>query len=609
MSQLPQSFPLLPDLPLGYDRWSANVLASHQALTELYEHALAVTEQEDLDASRAAHHIDALTSDGKLLLVTLGESEHSDETPVAISWLHSAAELLGNVVYALRRAKALAQGREDTKIEFPVLVQDIRTGKRGRPPKAMNLAFVAEALRPERQIKLTELADLLNCHRTTLWRHMKKHGLSRTYADLSNNELDELVKGFKREKPESGLRYLMGFLRSRGFRVQRRRAMYSLRRVDNLGRVLRQRAILKRKVYNVTRPNALWHLDGHHKMIRWGIVLHGLADGYCRTVTGVRASNNNTSDTVLDVFLTAAGIYGFPSRMRGDRGGENVAVAIYMVMRNGPNRASFIWGSSTRNTRIERLWVEVGTQFVRRWRGFFARLERLHCLDVGKPEHLWLLHTLFLEAINKDCLEFQTQWNAHPMDGKETFNKSPNDLRLIGKAKYGIYRDDCGSLHPETIEKYYGVRGKERIRRTSGAGNPPDKEDEGEGDEDEDEDKDEDEDDMLEDRIRADQDPQIRHEAIEVPNHRNPFNQDPEMERKFFDTLADVVTQDVVPEGYGVLPEEWEAEAYPDVEVLAAGRTMKKKIAVSLAHPIWLERAKFWAQGLAVLSHFMDETL
>ncbi|KAJ6462901.1 hypothetical protein C8R45DRAFT_762956, partial [Mycena sanguinolenta] len=67
-----------------------------------------------------------------------------------------------------------------------------------------------------------ELADLLKCHRTTLYRRMKKHGLSRQYAALSNNDLDALVRGFKRDRPESGLRYLMGFLRMHGIRVQRR---------------------------------------------------------------------------------------------------------------------------------------------------------------------------------------------------------------------------------------------------------------------------------------------------------------------------------------------------------------------------------------------------
>ena len=61
-------------------------------------------------------------------------------------------------------------------------------------------------------------------------------------------------------------------------------------------------------------------------------------------MTGLKASTNNLSPTVLDVFLAAAEEYGFPSRLRGDRGGENIDCAIYMVMHNGPNRSSFMWG-------------------------------------------------------------------------------------------------------------------------------------------------------------------------------------------------------------------------------------------------------------------------
>ncbi|KAI6114827.1 hypothetical protein EDD16DRAFT_1483344, partial [Pisolithus croceorrhizus] len=36
--------------------------------------------------------------------------------------------------------------------------------------------------------------------------------------------------------------------------------------------------------YYVKWPNAVWHINGHHKLIRWGIVIHGFIDGFCRTV-------------------------------------------------------------------------------------------------------------------------------------------------------------------------------------------------------------------------------------------------------------------------------------------------------------------------------------
>lgn len=55
--------------------------------------------------------------------------------------------------------------------------------------------------------------------------------------------------------------------------------------MDVLGSVLRQNTTIKRRVYKVPRPNALWHLDGHHKLILWGIVIHGIIDGFERTVS------------------------------------------------------------------------------------------------------------------------------------------------------------------------------------------------------------------------------------------------------------------------------------------------------------------------------------
>jgi len=145
---------------------------------------------------------------------------------------------------------------------------------------------------------------------------------------------------------------------------------------------------------------------------------------------------------MLDLFKHVTTEHGMPSRVQGDRGGENIDVATYMIMSNGPCCALFIWGSyiltsnnwtllihrarSTCNTHIERLWVEVGTQFARRWRAFFTQLKNLHFLDAQNPAHLWLLHTLFLEDINQSCINFQNEWNCHPVSGPDMNNKSLN---------------------------------------------------------------------------------------------------------------------------------------------------------------------------------------
>ncbi|KAJ3963754.1 hypothetical protein EV361DRAFT_943322, partial [Lentinula raphanica] len=60
-----------------------------------------------------------------------------------------------------------------------------------------------------------------------------------------------------------------------GLRVQRRRVIQSLRRVDRLGRVIRRRRLIERQAYKVSRPNALWHIDGHHKlMVRPSVIVY-----------------------------------------------------------------------------------------------------------------------------------------------------------------------------------------------------------------------------------------------------------------------------------------------------------------------------------------------
>ena len=79
---------------------------------------------------------------------------------------------------------------------------------------------------------------------------------------------------------------------------------------------------------------------------------------------------------------------------------------------------------STSNTRIERLWVEVGRHFARLWRGFFTRLERNHKLNRKDPEHIWTLQFLFMGEIQRDCDEFRKDWNSHPLSGRG-HNRSP----------------------------------------------------------------------------------------------------------------------------------------------------------------------------------------
>ena len=141
-------------------------------------------------------------------------------------------------------------------------------------------------MNPTQQISQSLLAKKLGIHRNMLCEKLKENSIDISFSDISDDDLDQIVMGYRDSHPNSGMAYLHGHLRSQGLRVQCRRLRKSVERVDQLGQALRGCTMAKkvRKQYKVDRPNALWHIDGHHKLILWGIVIHGVVDGYTRKV-------------------------------------------------------------------------------------------------------------------------------------------------------------------------------------------------------------------------------------------------------------------------------------------------------------------------------------
>ncbi len=117
------------------------------------------------------------------------------------------------------------------------------------------------------------------------------------------------------EHPNDGERLLIRHLATRGIIVPRARVRGSIHRVDPENTAIRRSVTIRRRVYHVDGPNSLWHVDGHHKLIRWHMVIHGGIDGYSRTVVFLRCSDNNRASTVLTAFLSAVQRHGLPERL------------------------------------------------------------------------------------------------------------------------------------------------------------------------------------------------------------------------------------------------------------------------------------------------------
>ena len=160
-----------------------------------------------------------------------------------------------------------------------------RSRKRGRPRKVISEAFLSEAFKPGRNISVSKLASSLKVHRNTLKNYMRDYKIKRQpFSTISDSALDSIVRQYKDERPNTGIRYLRGYLFQRHIRVQRDRIIASLSRVDDVAKVILRNKTIKRREYTSARPNALWHVDGHHKLGPWGIVIHGFIDGYDRVV-------------------------------------------------------------------------------------------------------------------------------------------------------------------------------------------------------------------------------------------------------------------------------------------------------------------------------------
>lgn len=154
----------------------------------------------------------------------------------------------------------------------------------GRPTKVIDPAWLQEATKNGRHITITKLAELVDMHRNTVRKKLKLTSTYTRFSDISDSQLDDIVRFFQRRRPDSGMSYIMAFLRQRGLRIQRSRVRKAYHRVNALGIALRRSKKIHRRQYISPRPNFCWHVDGYHKLIRWGFVVHGFIDGYCRTV-------------------------------------------------------------------------------------------------------------------------------------------------------------------------------------------------------------------------------------------------------------------------------------------------------------------------------------
>lgn len=264
-----------------------------------------------------------------------------------------------------------------------------------------------------------------------------------TYSDISDAALDRLIEQIKQQHPNDGERLMIGHLSSCGVSIPRVRLRASIHRVDPVNTALRRSITVRRRVYYAEGPNSVWHIDGHHKLIRWRLITHGGIDGFSRTIVYLRCANNNRASTVADAFMEACSMHGLPQKVRSDLGGENVEVWRYMVEQH-MSHSAVITGSSTHNERIERLWRDLMRCVITLYYDTFKSLEESGKLDPLNNIDLYCLHRVYLPRINA-CLDaFVESWNNHPLSSER--NMTPSQLFVRGAIEQNISITEPASI-------------------------------------------------------------------------------------------------------------------------------------------------------------------
>lgn len=213
---------------------------------------------------------DGVTAQRMDVLVTLAERVlRSFVMLLAAQPTPHVQDMVCAVQRVVRTLGTIASQVEDRSMEpsgyyLPVVF----TGATGRPRILITSSVLGYFL--SHSFSASSTAMLLQVSLSTIRRRMNDYGMRirDTYSRISDSELDRIVTYIQHENPNCGYRMMQGYTAQLGHRVQQNRIRESMARTDPQGVISRWCTTVRRRSYSVSSPNALWHIDGHHRLIR-----------------------------------------------------------------------------------------------------------------------------------------------------------------------------------------------------------------------------------------------------------------------------------------------------------------------------------------------------
>jgi len=259
------------------------------------------------------------------------------------------------------------------------------------------------------------------------------------YNNMSNDDLDDLVVGIKEEHRRIGEKRLLGILRGKGIRMQRKRLRESIHRVDPSGPMARCNsgiAVVNARTSDESTPsktvklkkaegqkisvpenckqsNSLWRIDTITKLEKWKLVITFSIDMFSRLMSFMVVSNesNKHAENLLSAFSTSVDKYSCPEIISSNMRQEKALIWQYMIEKYGEQCVNLC-------DKLERVrWItiirnELNMTIFNPIVETFEELEIEGSLDINNPTDVFCLHYVYLPRINKLLHDFLISYNA-----------------------------------------------------------------------------------------------------------------------------------------------------------------------------------------------------
>ena len=101
---------------------------------------------------------------------------------------------------------------------------------------------------------------------------MQRNGIVSPKVEFgtSDENLEGIIREYVEGHPNAGYEEVRAFLKTRQppIYVTRARVRKLVAEIDPQGVASRWSAVAQRRRYSVQSPNSLWHIDGHHSLVR-----------------------------------------------------------------------------------------------------------------------------------------------------------------------------------------------------------------------------------------------------------------------------------------------------------------------------------------------------